>query len=125
MKGPVSTPRNLAASALLALAVLSLPACAGEDVIVRERAPLVRPVVQEEVIVRERPPVDRVEVIGVAPHAGDTWIRGHWIHEAGWRWEPGHWEHPPRERAVWMEGHWRENARGGWVWAPGHWRDVG
>jgi WXXGXW repeat (2 copies) len=73
------------------------------------------------VLVPRRPPPARVEVRGVAPGPGYTWIAGYW----GWRnddfyWVSGRWTRPEPGRSRWEHGRW-VHARGGWYWREGHW----
>lgn len=91
-----------------------------------------------QVVIIERPmPATLVEVMGVAPHPGWHWVRGHWgWAPGGWRWRRGQWvssavpempvaliETPspmPHPNWFWIKGHyvWEGNH---WDWRRGHW----
>src|SRR3954454_17172302 len=117
----IATRRRLFALAAGGLAAAAMPAAFAEELIIRERAM----------------PEMRVEVIGPRPHAGWSFVRGHWRWgPGGWVWVPGRWgDHavtampamigesrpPPLGlRHFWVRGHWvGEGNR--WAWIRGHW----
>jgi hypothetical protein len=68
------------------------------------------------------PPPARVEVRGIAPGPGYTWIDGYYAYRGNsYIWVPGSWVRPPRPRAVWVAPRW-EQRNGRYYYHRGQWR---
>ena len=73
------------------------------------------------------PPAVRVEVQGVAPGPGYTWVAGYWAWNGnGYTWSAGHWEQPPQPTLTWEAPQW-EREGGRYRFRPGRWarREMG
>ncbi|MBI3283528.1 MAG: YXWGXW repeat-containing protein [Burkholderiales bacterium] len=107
----------------LALATAGLALAAGMSActVVAPRPAYYQPYRYNEVVVQVAPPPPYVEVIGVAPYAGNVWLGGAWFWEGGRHtWRPGHWE-APRPGHVWVPHRW-EQVGPSWHFREGHWR---
>jgi hypothetical protein len=99
------------ASAALACALMTLPACEAE---IYDNGGIVE--------VAAEPPPPQVEVVPPMPYAGAVWIPGVWEWQGGRHvWVRGRYVRP-RAGYYYQPHRWERTPSGGWRHTPGGWR---